>query len=71
MIHASLVTTKGFQSGVRKLAAYYKSQLDKVSMQLDKVSSPAEFALKYKHLFAMGLQDDLNRWSDAVQILNE
>jgi hypothetical protein len=59
-MHASIVTTKGFQRGVRQLADYYQ-------IQLDKVSSPAEFAMKYKQLFAVGVQDDLNRWADSAQ----
>ncbi len=67
-IHASMVTTRGFQSGVRKLADYYNAQLDNVSIQLDKVSSPTEFGLRYKHLFVIGAQDDLNQWSDGIQI---
>jgi hypothetical protein len=63
-VHASLVTTKGFQRGVRQLADYYRNHYQ---IQLDKVSSPAEFAIKYKHLFAIGVQDDLNQWADSVQ----
>lgn len=63
-IHASLVTTKGFQRGVRQLADYYRNYYD---IQLDKVSSAAEFAIKYKHLIAIGVQDDLNQWEDSAE----
>lgn len=66
-IHASIVTTRGFQKGVPLLANYYNNQLPKVRIQLDKVSSPLEFVIKYKHLFSVGVQDDLNHWSDAVE----
>lgn len=59
-IHAAVVTTKGFESGVNQLADCYK-------IDLQRVSSPVEFAIKYKHLFAIGVQDDLNRWSDIVE----
>jgi hypothetical protein len=63
-IHASLVTTKGFQRGVVQLANYYRNYYD---IQLDKVGSAAEFAMKYKQLFAIGVQDDLNQWGDSVE----
>lgn len=60
-IHASVVTTKNFESGVTRLAAYYK-------VDLHKVSSPVEFAIRYKQLFAIGVKDELNRWADSIQI---
>jgi len=59
-IHASVVTTNNFDPGVRQLAEYY-------GIELDKVSSAVEFVIRYKHLFAVGVQDDMNRWTDSAQ----
>lgn len=63
-IHASLVSKKACQSGVEQLANYYKNIYN---IQLDVVRSPTEFAIRYKHLLAMGFADDLNRWADNAQ----
>ena len=65
-IHASFVTTIGVQPGVEQLADYYR---DIYNIRVDIVRSPAEFAIKYKHLFAIGVAGDLNQWKDNAEVV--
>lgn len=53
-IHAVMVTTVGFQSGVKKLAEYYE-------IELAVVKSASEFVLKYKDLLSVG-------WTEGVKL---
>ena len=47
-IHAVMVTTKGFESGVKTLASYY-------NIDLRIVHSATEFIMSYKHFQAIGV----------------
>ncbi len=51
-IHSAVVTTKGFDSGITKLAAYY-------GITLHTVTSSTDFVVKYKNLFAICKSDQV------------
>jgi hypothetical protein len=53
MIHSAVVTTKGFDSGITKLAGYY-------GINLHTVTSPTDFVLKYKNLFSISKSDQVS-----------
>jgi len=53
MIHSAVVTTKGFDSGITKVAGYY-------GINLHTVTSPTDFVLKYKNLFSISKSDQVS-----------
>ena len=57
-IHSAVVTTKGFDSGITKLADYY-------GITLHTVTSPTDFVVKYKNLFSISKSDQVP-FSDEV-----
>ena len=57
-IHSAVVTTKGFDSGITKLADYY-------GITLHTVTSPTDFVVKYKNLFSIRKSDQVP-FSDEV-----
>lgn len=51
-IHSAVVTTKGFDPGIKKLADYY-------GIDLHTVTSPTDFVVKYKNLFSISKSDQV------------
>jgi hypothetical protein len=58
-IHGAVATTIGFQSGIKKLADHYE-------IELHTVTSPTEFAVKYKNLFSISKGDRVGLADEAL-----
>ncbi len=56
-VHSAVVTTIGFDPGIKKLADYYE-------IKLHTVTSPTDFAVNYKNLFSISK-------GDKVKLLDE
>jgi hypothetical protein len=56
-IHAYIVTREGITRDALKVAKYF-------GIEPSQVRSPQEFVLRYKHLWNVGVADDMNNFQD-------
>jgi hypothetical protein len=61
-IHAYIVTRQVITPNALKVAKYFE-------IEPSQVRSPNEFVLRYKHLWNIGVADDINKFRDHVQKL--
>jgi hypothetical protein len=59
-IHAYIVTRKGITRDALKVAKYFE-------IEPSHVRSPQEFVLRYKHLWGVGVADNLNKFQDNFE----